>query len=94
MTREDLVTFLEEFRPMINEDGGDYIILKAEENYARLKIKGARNKDRSRNNLFAVISLALKKKFPDHPVILEMEAWIPAKKNTPLEKLKDFFLGE
>ena len=43
MTREDLVTFLEEFRPMINEDGGDYIILKAEENYARLKIKGARN---------------------------------------------------
>lgn len=91
MDKDSIQDFLEEFRPLIGEDGGDYVILEVREDYVKLKIKGARNRDRSRDNLRAVIDLALKKQFPEGRILVEMVPWKPEGKPTAMEKLKDFF---
>lgn len=75
MDKQALKEFLEEFRLKILEDGGDYVVLSCEEGYARLKIKGAKNRDRSRDNLLAAIRFGVKQRFPDDEVLLEMEPW-------------------
>lgn len=64
MNKENLIQYLEEFRKIIVTDGGDYEILAVKDNYVKLKIKGKKNKKRSRDNLYALLKYNLKKKFP------------------------------
>ncbi|KAF0091211.1 MAG: hypothetical protein FD141_1000 [Fusobacteria bacterium] len=89
MDKENLIKFLEEFRKIIVTDGGDYEILELKENYAKLKIKGKRNKKRSRDNLYSLIQYTLKKKFPNEKITLDYEPWIvPDEDNTMILKVK------
>lgn len=92
MDKESLIQFLEEFRRIIVTDGGDYEILELEENYAKLKIKGKRNKKRSRDNLYSLIKYTLKKKFPNEKITLDYEPWIVADEDTMLSKVKKWFI--
>lgn len=89
MDKENLIKFLEEFRKIIVTDGGDYEILELKENYAKLKIKGKKNKKRSRDNLYSLIKFTLKKKFPNEKITLDYEPWIvPDEDDTILSKVK------
>jgi Fe-S cluster biogenesis protein NfuA len=90
MNKESIIQYLEEFRKIIVTDGGDYEILSAEENYVKLKIKGKKNKKRSRDNLYALIKYTLKKKFPKEKIIVEYEHWIVPDNDTMLSKVKRF----
>lgn len=88
MNKENLIQFLEEFRRIIVTDGGDYEILEVEENYVRLKIKGKKNKKRSRENLYELIKFTMKKKFPKEKIKFEFEHWIVPDEDTILIKVK------
>jgi hypothetical protein len=88
MDKESLIQFLEEFRRIIVTDGGDYEILDIKENYAKLKIKGKKNKKRSRDNLYSLLKFTLKKKFPNEKITLDYEPWIVPDEDTMLLKVK------
>lgn len=90
MNKENLIQYLEEFRKIIVTDGGDYEILAVEDNYVKLKIKGKKNKKRSRDNLYALLKYNLKKKFPKEKIIIEYEHWIVPDNSSLLTKVKKF----
>lgn len=91
MDKEVLRNQLEDFRKIILTDGGDFEIMELQENYLKLKIKGKKNKKRSRENLYALIKYTLQKKFPDENITLEFEHWeVPDEENW-LDNIKKFF---
>lgn len=91
MEKKELEDFLTEFREIIRKDGGDFQILEVKDNYLKLKIKGRKNRARSRNNLYAVINIALKNKFKGEKYIFDMEHWKVDDENDYLYKIKKFF---
>ncbi|MCI0502792.1 MAG: NifU family protein [Fusobacteria bacterium] len=91
MEKNELEDFLTEFREIIRKDGGDFQILEVKDNYLKLKIKGRKNRVRSRNNLYAVINIALKNKFKGEKYIFDMENWKVDDENDYLYKIKKFF---
>ena len=93
MTKEAITEFFDEFRETILEDGGDYLIVSAGEDYVRLKIKGKRNKARSRDNLYALLNIALNQRFPGHHIRFEMEPWKVKDEKSFLIQVKEFFNG-
>ncbi len=93
MTKEAITEFFTEFRENILEDGGDYLIVSAGEDYIRLKIKGKRNKARSRDNLYALLQIALNQRFPGHRIRFEMEPWKVKEEGSFLARVKDFLKG-
>lgn len=91
MDKDALVSFLEEFRRIVVTDGGDFEILEVNDDYLKLKIKGKKNKKRSRENLFALIKYMLQKKFPGEKIKMEFEHWEVPDEDTLLNKIKKFF---
>lgn len=90
MNKESIQEFFETFRQNILEDGGDYMIVSVREDYVRLKIKGKRNRHRSRDNLYSLLKLALKQRFPGNKIVFEMEPWVVKDQGGILEKLLTF----
>ena len=91
MDKEVLRNQLEDFRKIIVTDGGDFEIMELQENYLKLKIKGKKNKKRSRENLHALIKYTLQKKFPDEKITLEFEHWEVPDEESWLDNIKKFF---
>lgn len=91
MKKNEIKEFLDEFREVVVRDGGDYQILEIEDNYIKLKIKGKRNRVRSRNNLYALINIGLKNRFPKEKYEFLMEPWKVDDENDTWYKFKKFF---
>ena len=68
--------YLIKFRNFIRENGGDYEIILVEHPNVHLKIRGKKNKPRSRENLKVLVEYALKKKYPEDKWSVEMTEWI------------------
>lgn len=88
MNKDELVSFLEDFKKIVATDGGDYEILEAEDNYIKLKIKGKKNRKTSSGNLYALIKFTLQKKFPTEKIKTEYEHWDIPQENQILKKIK------
>ena len=91
MKKEEIEKFLSEFKVLINKDGGDFEILELDDNYLKLKIRGKRNRHRSRDGLYALINVALKNRFPGEKYKFEMEHWKVDDENDIWYKFKKFF---
>lgn len=87
--------YLVTFRKSIREDGGDYEIIAVDHPTIELKIRGKKNKPRSRENLKVLIEYALKKKYPEDSWKVEMTEWIvpdpDGRIKTGIKKIKGFF---
>lgn len=93
---QEISDYLLEFREVIREDGGDFIIKSIDGSVMRLKIRGRRNKGYSRQNLKDLIEYAVNKKFGDkeNKYRVEMEEWIVKDPKVSFgEKIKDLFKG-
>lgn len=63
MSNQEIETYLLEFREPIREDGGDFTIIKIEDNFITLKIRGKKNKEKFRKGLQDLIQYAVNKQF-------------------------------
>lgn len=91
MKKEDIEKFLSEFKEIVKGDGGDFEVIQVEDNYLKLKIKGSRNRARSRDNLYALINIGLQNRFKGEKYIFETEDWKVDDKNDIWYKFKKFF---
>lgn len=88
MKKQEIEEFLTEFREIVNKDGGDYEVLEVDDNYLKLKIRGRRNRERSRNNLSALINIGLQNRFKGEEYTFEIEDWKVDDKNDIWYKFK------